>query len=282
MGCSSLPYQVPTQVALLTKHGKAQQLAPALAPLGIALHVTEAFDTDNLGTFSGEVERTLSPLECAKKKARLACELSGLSAGLGSEGSFGGGPLPGLMNWDTEILVLHDAQRDIDIVATAAGPVNLKTYQGQCLNELEAALKGAGDGQAWILKTQQQITKGIGDINSLKAVLDSQGLCDENSRLRERVDITPDLRAMYSPQRQAYIFQAGQQLAERLQTFCPACGLPDFWLRERVAGLPCSGCGAPTELAKAYIRQCAHCNHQLNELTQPREADPYRCQWCNP
>jgi hypothetical protein len=65
-------------VALLTKHDKAGMVAPALAPLGLEVLATDGFDTDTLGTFSGEVERTLSPLECARRKARLACELTGL------------------------------------------------------------------------------------------------------------------------------------------------------------------------------------------------------------
>jgi len=54
---------------------------------------TDAFDTDQLGTFSGETSRTLSPSDCAARKAHLACELTGLSMGLGSEGSL----MPALM-----------------------------------------------------------------------------------------------------------------------------------------------------------------------------------------
>lgn len=86
--------------ALLTKHRKSQQLAPVLYDIGIELVEIDFFDTDELGTFSGEIERKLSPKDCALIKAKKAVELTGLNVGLGSEGSFGGGPLAGFMNWN--------------------------------------------------------------------------------------------------------------------------------------------------------------------------------------
>lgn len=97
-------------VALLTRHRKAAQVAPALAPLGLQVIETTAFDTNQLGSFSGEIARQQSARDCAREKARRACALTGLRLGIGSEGSFGGGPFPGLLNWDHELLLLHDAQ----------------------------------------------------------------------------------------------------------------------------------------------------------------------------
>lgn len=74
------------EVALLTRHGKEKILAPSLAAgLEVRLLHTDGYDTDRLGTFSGEVPRTLSALACAQKKAELACELTGADIGLGSE-----------------------------------------------------------------------------------------------------------------------------------------------------------------------------------------------------
>lgn len=275
-------YRIPERIALLTKHGKAAQISPILAPLGIALTVTEDFDTDTLGTFAGEVERTLSPLACARKKARLACDITGLDTGLGSEGSFGGGPLPGLMNWNSELIVLHDAKRNMDIVANASGPVNLPVYRGDDMAVLNAVLSGAREGQAWILKVEGRIFKGLADLEALMLALGSMGIYAKNGRLCLPVDVVPDLRAMHAPQRQEYITKAAQQLAARLQARCPQCHTPDFWRRERVSGLPCRDCGAPTELAKAHIRLCMHCQHQQIEPAEDSVADPCRCHWCNP
>lgn len=273
---------LPERIALLTKHGKAAQIAPVLLPLGIEIVTTEAFDTDRLGTFSGEVERTLSPLACAREKARLACASTGLEAGLGSEGSFGGGPLPGLMNWNSELLVLHDARRQRDIVATASGPVTLHSFRGDEMNGIHTCLSGAPAGQAWILKVAGQIFKGLADQQALLEVLAAVGVYPEHGRLGVPVEVMPDLRAMHAPQRQKYIIKAAQQLAERLQTRCPQCSAPDFWWRERVGGLPCRDCGAPTDLTKAHIRQCLHCQYQQTEPTGESEADPSGCHSCNP
>ncbi|WP_333606893.1 hypothetical protein [Arsukibacterium sp.] len=56
--------------AFLTKHHKVPLVAPALAEVGIMVQLTDLFDTDSLGSFSGEIPRTLSPLACVKTKAK--------------------------------------------------------------------------------------------------------------------------------------------------------------------------------------------------------------------
>ncbi|WP_448567394.1 DUF6671 family protein [Thalassotalea ganghwensis] len=270
------------RVALLTKHGKEAQIAPVLRSIDFELELVDTFDTDTLGTFSGEIERTLSPLECAKKKARLACQLSKHDLGLGSEGSFGGGPLAGLMNWDTEILVLHDAKRNLDIVATESGPVNLTSFNGDNVNQLKTMLSQVDENQAWIVKVGDKIIKGIATVELLFSHLTEIGLLANSELLTQTISVTPDLRAMHCPQRQVYISQTAQQLVKRIESLCPECQAPDFWIRDRITGLPCQLCHAPTDLTKAIIRKCLHCDHQHVENSTEKAADPYRCHWCNP
>ena len=135
-------------VALLTKHDKGGLIAAELAEVGLDVEVTSAFDTDNLGTFSGEVPRSLSPLECAKRKAQLACELTGLNIGLGSEGSFGGGPMPGFVNWDEEILVMYDKQADLEIVAYVQGPIKVGDFTPLSIEQLKNQIKKADKSSA--------------------------------------------------------------------------------------------------------------------------------------
>lgn len=66
------------RIGLLTRHGKQRIIAPLMdRHLGARLVHTDDFDTDSLGSFSGETPRTMSALECATHKARLACELTG-------------------------------------------------------------------------------------------------------------------------------------------------------------------------------------------------------------
>ena len=267
-------------VALLTRHDKGTIIAPALAELALEVVTTTAFDTDTLGTFSGEVERTLSPSACAGRKARLACELTGLDLGLGSEGSFGGGPLAGLMNWDDEILVLYDARSDMEITAFASGPVKVAPVTAGSLDELQQQLERFPVAQRWILRRPDQIHKGLQQ-QGIAELLTQLGLL-QRERLTEQIRLEPDLRAMHCPERQDYIRQAAEQLSQRLQSRCPACEAPDFWQSDLERGLPCGWCGEPTALARALISRCRQCDHTERNAVTAEYADPGHCQRCNP
>ena len=60
------------QAVLATKHGKEAALRrPICTALGMHLTVPLDFDTDKLGTFSGEIERVRSAKDSAIRKARL-------------------------------------------------------------------------------------------------------------------------------------------------------------------------------------------------------------------
>lgn len=268
-------------VALLTKHDKATVISPPLAELGCHIVTTDEFDTDRLGTFSGEIERELSPRECAAHKARLSCELTGLDLGLGSEGSFGGGPMPGLVNWDDEILVLYDAKQGIEITAYASGPVGLGYISSRSLQELSDWMARFPADQAWILRLPDRLYKGLTGKESLQQIFAENGLlsCDEITR---EVRLEPDLRAMHCPERRVYIRQAAEQLCQRLQSMCSTCAAPDFWQTAVEQGLPCAWCGAPTALAKVLIKECRQCGFTERQPVTQAHADPGQCQRCNP
>lgn len=76
-----------TVVALATTHGKLEQIAPAFERLPDWRIVVADIDTDQFGTFSGEIERVLSPRETAIAKARAGMAAAGTAFGLASEGS---------------------------------------------------------------------------------------------------------------------------------------------------------------------------------------------------
>ncbi|QOZ84234.1 MULTISPECIES: hypothetical protein [Chromobacterium] len=71
--------------ALLTRHGKHAAIAPKLDGIGWGLTLVDSFDTDSLGTFTGEVPRAGSQRDAALAKAKLACEFSGLRYGIGAK-----------------------------------------------------------------------------------------------------------------------------------------------------------------------------------------------------
>lgn len=268
--------------ALLTRHGKAGMIAPALATVGLSVLATDAFDTDRLGTFSGEVERTLTPLECARRKAQLACELTGRELGLGSEGSFGGGPMPGLVNWDMELLVLWDRSREQEIVAHAAGPVGVTTIALASMAELEYKLARFDPAQAWLVRHPGGVIKGLRGADAILEQCARVGLFEQGAAFAGKIMLEPDLRAMHCPERQVYIRRAAEQLAQRLQSRCPRCTAANFWSAESQQGLPCAGCGAPTALPLALIRRCQACQYEIREPCGGESADPRDCPWCNP
>jgi hypothetical protein len=110
------------KVALLTQHGKEQVVAPVLEThLGCKVEHVTGFDTDQLGTFTRNVPRRGTQLEAARQKARKAIELSGLSVGMASEGSFGPDPFLGMLAWNVELLVWMDDDLGIEVVGVAQG-----------------------------------------------------------------------------------------------------------------------------------------------------------------
>ena len=80
-------YQGQT-VAFLTQHGKESLVRPVLEPaLGCTVQRAEGYDTDLLGTFSGEVKRIEGQLQTARTKARIGMQLLGTPLGMASEGA---------------------------------------------------------------------------------------------------------------------------------------------------------------------------------------------------
>ena len=76
---------------------------------------------------------------------------------------------------------------------------------------------------------------------------------------------------------------AAEDLVKKLCSLCPACGTPGFWIVERVDGLPCADCGAPTRETRAEVHGCLKCAHrETRERINVEHADPSRCDYCNP
>lgn len=268
--------------ALLTKHDKLPLIQPFLAPLDISIQSTDAFDTDELGTFSGEIARTLSPVDCARKKAQLAIEATGLDIGIGSEGSFGGGPMAGLMNWDDEILVLYDAKNDFEIVSFAQGPIKVNEIAIQSFAELDKIRSDFDGKQGWILKSKSRLRKGLTEYRDILQAIESLELKSEMAFKHQQVKLEPDFRAMYCPERQDYIRKAALQLSERIGALCPECEAPDFWRVEAVKGARCTACGLASNVPKAFIKRCRICQFEVQEPSETEFIDPGQCELCNP
>lgn len=263
---------------LLTLHGKETIMAPLLAQRwGARLSLSTNFDTDSLGTFSGEVERQLSPLDCALHKARLACELTGADYGLGSEGSFGAGHWGfGVIN--QELVACVSARGDWQVIGCHATPVAVTECRYGNSEQLEHFWQHLPEEQGLIVKSELGVAKGLKSKDQVMAQLaDWYG-----QHVPADVRIAYDLRAHQSPLRRANIALAFVNLLERMDSPCDNCGRPGFWPDQREHGLSCRDCGCPTNSLSARIVHCNGCGYKQRFPVDEVDADPATCPRCNP
>jgi len=273
------------RIALLTQHGKERVLAPVLEPaLDCRVERVAGYDTDLLGTFTRDIPRAGTQLEAARQKARLGMELAGLPLGLASEGSFGPDPMVGMFPWNVELVVFIDDERGLEVVGVAQGKANFSHLLAADWAAAEAFARQSGFPEHHLVvrpegEEDARIRKGIVAWTALEAAFAS-ALAQSTSR---RVFLETDMRAHANPTRMENIRLAAEDLARKLRSLCPACGTPGFWLMERVAGLPCEDCDAPTRETRAEVHGCLKCAHRVTrERTDKECADAGRCDYCNP
>ncbi len=271
------------EIALLTKHGKQRVINPVLEEaLGCRVRHVDDYDTDLLGTFTMDVQRSGTQLDAARRKARIAMGLSGLPFGLGSEGAFLPDPFIGLTPWNLELIVFIDSVRDLEVVGISQSQGNFRHLLTNDRSKLEAFAREVGfPGQQLALRPQDEhdrrIHKGLSNWLALESAFAS-ALTEAGM-----VFVETEGRAHANPQRMANIGLAAANLAARLASLCPSCGTPGYWQFERVAGLPCADCGAPTRETSAIVYGCIKCAHRETCKVQGlAHADPGRCDFCNP
>ena len=272
-------------VALLTQHGKAQAIAPVLEPaLGCRVVTVEGYDTDQLGTFTREIPRLGTQLEAARRKARIGMELSGLAVGLASEGSFSADPFSGMFPWNVELLVWIDERLGIEVMGMAQGPASGGHLLTSDWAAAEAFARREGfPAQQLVLRPEHldhpTLFKGVASWEDFRARYEDCQSLSANGR----VWIETDLRAHANPSRMRRIGEAATDLLHRLQSPCPACRSPGFAVTQRIPGLPCAACGAPTGVYRAESWQCPKCHHTaVVDRTDLTEADAKHCASCNP
>lgn len=272
-------------VAFLTQHGKETLIGPLLhAQLGCRVVRAEGYDTDRLGTFSGEIPRLQSQLQTARHKARIGMDLLGMSLGLASEGAFVPDPFGGLMPWNVELLIWIDDERHLEVTGVAQGPARSLQRPVRTESELAQFAREAGFPEHHLMMRPEgvahpRVRKGLSDPDTLTRAF---AACVQESP-KGQVWIENDLRAFCNPTRQAMIVRAAQDLLSKLRSHCPACDLPGYAVAERQAGLPCRACGLPTALSKALVWRCHGCSHtEVKSAGTATHADPSRCDHCNP
>lgn len=271
--------------SLLTKHGKEIAISEVLhSKVDCLVEHTDAYDTDLLGTFTQETPRYGSQLDAARKKAAIGMELLKLDLGLANEGAFTNDPHAGLIPWNNELLILIDQKHQLEITGYASGPAqNDNSYVSHWEELTKFANSAQFPSHHLVIKPTDeyhpQSKKGIRDLAGLKEAfewaksLSSKGI----------VYVENDLRAFANPTRMENIRKAAIDLANKMNSLCPQCNSPGFWITDIKRGLPCNACGLGTDEEIAKIWSCNQCHHQQTEgMKVFKFADPSKCRHCNP
>lgn len=267
-------------IAFATMHGKealAQQ--PFRDILGASVVAPAGLNTDQFGTFSGEIPRILTPHAAARAKVHLGIHLSGTLFGLASEGSFGSGFGPLVEHH--EILMFVDVSRGLELIegTILTSPIPA----GHKVMTVDAAVAYAGKvnfpTQGLVIRggsDPSMVTKNFDSIDTLTHMI-SQLLQQE-----PQVTIEPDYRAHRCPSRADTIRTLSARMAQRLDMACEQCETPGFGRLDIERGLRCTDCGLPTQLIAADIHGCGSCAHTVRIPRPEQSASPRWCDSCNP
>lgn len=273
------------KLVIATMHKKEQVLAPILENgLGVKCILPEHFNSDEWGTFSGEIERKHDPIETARQKCLKAMELSGCDLGIASEGSFGPHPSIFFVQADDEFLLLIDSKNKLEIISRELSTnTNFNSKAIQTERELlDFASMINFPSHGLILKGSNNDTNIIH-----KGIIDQDELIRVFNDLMQRnltVQVETDMRAMYNPTRMSVIEVLAKKLITKVQSTCPNCELPGFDITDFKAGLTCSLCGMPTKSTIAHLSVCSRCGFTKEDLYPNGKTaeDPMYCDRCNP
>ncbi len=280
------------QAVLATMHQKQAALGPALRDgAGLVLLTSREVDTDQLGTFAGEIPRRGSMREVAIAKARLGMQETGRALGLASEGSFGPHPSIPFMPGGVELLTFVDDERGFVLHETL---VVDETNFGHCVVSPAEAFddflqRARFPSHALMVRPNTlandapqalALVKGITDPGTLVQAI--AAACRHSSDGKARIE--SDMRAHLNPTRMRSLAQLAQQLARRLHSPCPACACPGWGKVDVVDGLPCAACGLPTAMVLQEVFGCLRCTHRETRARSDgrKQTGPEHCPYCNP
>ena len=273
------------KLVIATKHKKEKIIAPLFEEaFGVKCFTLENFDTDLLGTFTGEIEREDDPITTMRNKCLQAMELSNCDLGIASEGSFGPHPTIFFVHAADEFIIFIDKKNSLEIIERE---LSLKTnFNGSEIKteqELtEFANKAKFPSHALIMRKAKddtaEIIKGINNWQTLTETF-QLFINKYGSAYAET-----DMRALYNPTRMEVIEIAAKKLIKKINSFCPDCDTPGFEIKDAIKGLPCSLCGLPTRSTLSHIYECKKCGFR-KEVKFPfniTQEDPTYCDFCNP
>ena len=270
-------------VLLASKHEKEQAIEPVFREILACNLSVEDIDTDQFGTFTGEIPRALSAYETCILKAKYAAIEKNYALSIASEGSFGPHPSNPFIPHAHEMMVFVDLENNWIIAEQLLTPNTnykmmtmtqdtlLEPFLVSVLFPSHALTLQSGDRQV-------VIAKGINDHHTLHASL-SAGFKEHNELF-----IATDMRAMMNPTRMQTLAELAEKLAIRINNYCPGCGIPGYGFKSVSGHLPCTLCGDDTRMYQFEEWGCIQCDYQeqRSRKDQLLFADPKYCDYCNP
>tara|TARA_B100000809_G_scaffold150536_1_gene148025 strand:+ start:683 stop:1519 length:837 start_codon:yes stop_codon:yes gene_type:complete len=273
------------RLVIATKHKKEKVIAPLLEDaFNVSCFIIDSFDTDILGTFTGEIKRELDPISTARQKCLMAMEASNCDLGIASEGSFGAHPSIVFACADDEFLIFIDKKNDLEIIARELSlETNFNAKKIKSEKDLFDFAKAVNfPSHGLILRTSKN-----DNTNVIKGITDQTQLQDAFKTLIEAtgyIYAETDMRALYNPSRMTVIETATKKLVDKINSYCPECDTPGFDVTDTKKGLQCDLCGSPTKSILSLISSCKKCDFKKEDLYPHKKTteDPMYCDYCNP
>lgn len=265
-------------------HKKETIIQPIFKDLiGAIIETPHDYNTDQFGTFSGEIPREGTAKETAFKKALFAMEKYNYSYGLASEGSFGPHPAMPFFPQNIETIVFIDKINNIILYEQENTNITNYCFFDFTFNEnFEQVLEKMKFPSHGLIvrakETNRIIAKGIHNFTRLNQSIEMAFLESTSVRLET------DMRAMHNPTRMLAIASVAKKIANRLLSVCPHCSMPGFGEKSYTGNLPCQTCGSETKLYSNVVFSCLQCHHQeiAPRPDHRKFSDPTYCQYCNP
>jgi hypothetical protein len=282
---SAHPY-AGQRIGLASMHAKEQALAPPFRRvLDAEIVVAPQLDTDELGTFSGDVPRPDALVETCALKAELAFRSLDVDCAVANEGSYGPIDIVPLNPGGVEIMAFLDRRRGIRIIETltthrtnwrmlrfAAGDPNIAR-----------AVKAIGFPRYGVFVNSTDLSQPVKGLSTVDEVVSAVNR--EASRSSDGMALLfSDMRADRNPTRMRVLRALAFKLAKRLERLCPQCHAPGFGSIGNRRGLPCECCGAPTHWVHHEIDGCSVCGHAEARPRKDgrRTAAKLSCASCSP
>jgi hypothetical protein len=270
---------------IATMHEKEKAIRPSFESLlGFKIALGQ-LNTDHFGTFTGEIERSLPPKDCAKIKCLSALSLHKEKIGIANEGSFGPHPTIPFISADYEIFFFTDLELGYELCLSKL--FTETNFGGSSFSEfdpiLEFAKKSLFPSHGLIIRPNICEDKAI-CFKGIQSTKDLYNAFQKSLFISQdkQVWVQTDMRAHKNPTRMRQLKKFAEEIAKRLLTTCPVCSIPGWGPIDKVPGLLCADCKSETMLIKEVIFGCCLCTHKEFISVNQNLAEAQYCFFCNP